>query len=133
MSTVAKVRSRSWTGEFDSLADAIIAEAIAEVAGQYRTIVAALGIETATKDLLVALHAAHLLHLGLKQEAGGDDLPGPIKSETLNRVGSRSYGSAAKLDGVGGIVDWQDSIYGHRHQSIWAKLPPGICTVPPAL
>lgn len=129
--TVASVRACSFSGEFDSLSEAVIGAALDEVRPQYSTLKSETGASTVTVDKLVSLHAAHLLHVGLKQEASGGDEPGPVKSESLDRVGSRSYGSAAKLDGQGGIVDWQDSPYGRRHQAIWTKLPPGAAVVGP--
>lgn len=129
--TVASVRACSFSGEFDSLSEAVINAALAEAKVQYKTLRSETGASTEVVDKLVSLHAAHLLHLGLKQEAGGGDEPGPVKSESLDRVGSRSYGSAAKLDGQGGISDWADSPYGRRHQAIWTKLPPAVAVVGP--
>lgn len=128
---IASVRACSFSGEFDSLADGVISAALAEVKPQYKTLSSETGAETSTVDRLVSLHAAHLLHVGLKQEAAGGDEPGPVKSESLDHVGSHSYGSAAKLNGQGGIVDWADSPYGRRHQAIWIKLPPSIAVVGP--
>lgn len=124
------VRSRSFSGEFDSLGDGVIGVAVDEVSVLYEG-AQALGVNTETRRLLIALHAAHILHLGLKEEAGGGDMPGPVKSETLARVGSRTFGSNAKLDGNGGIVNWQDSPYGRRHQSLWRSLPPALAFVNP--
>ena len=129
--SAATVRATSFSGEFDSLGDEVIASAVAEVEGQYRTLKQELLVAQADVNHLIALHAAHILHLCLKQEAGGDDLPGPIKSESLARVGSRTYGSASKLEGNSSISDWQDSPYGRRHYAIWSKLPPGLCVVQP--
>jgi len=122
--TITSVKATSITGEFDSLSDTVIASIIEEVGGQYMTLLSELGIRQATADRLGSLHAAHILHRGLKEEAGGEDLPGPVKSEALARVGSRSFGSAGKMDGDGPFVGWADSPYGRRAMSIWTKLPP---------
>lgn len=132
--TIADVKATSFTGEFDSLADGVVSSAIEEVEGQYRTLKKELGILQATVDRLVALHAAHILHVGLAQETSGGEMgvTGPIKSETLNRVGSRSYGSGSKMEGTSSIADWQDSPYGRRHYAIWSKLPPAVCVVQPS-
>ena len=124
--TITSVKRTSITGEFNALDDDVITSVIEEVDGQYMTLLSELGIRQATADRLGSNHVAHILHRGLKEEAGGQDQPGPVKSATLARVGSWTFGSAAKLEGDGPFMGWQDSIYGHRAMSIWEKLPPAM-------
>lgn len=122
--TITSVKATSISGEFNSLSDIVIESIIAEVDDQYTTLVSEFKIRQATADKLGSLHVAHILHRGLKEESGGEDLPGPVKSATLARVGSWTFGSASKLEGDGPFMGWQDSIYGKRAMDIWTKLPP---------
>lgn len=131
--SISTVRLTSITGEFDSLSDEVISAVLIEVGSQYATLKKELGIAQATVNALVSLHAAHVLALGKKLEAGGEDLPGMIKSESLARVGSRSYGSASKLDDGAPLQGWGDTSYGRRWHSIWSRLPPACKFVAPAL
>jgi hypothetical protein len=129
--TVASVRACSFSGEFNTLSEATISAAIDEVTLFYRTLIAELRVTSAVATKLGSLHAAHLLHRGLKEEAAGSDEPGPVKSESLDRVGSRSFGSASKMTDPGMITDWADSPYGRRHQALWRTLPPAAAVVSP--
>ena len=124
--TVASVKACSITGEFNTLSDTVIGEVIGEVELQYKTLVKEFKVAQAPADRLASLHVAHILYIAKKQETNGEDLPGPVKSESLARIGSRSYGSAAKLEGDGPFPDWADSPYGRRAQRIWANLPPAM-------
>ena len=124
--TITSVKATSITGEFNALDDDVITSVIEEVDGQYMTLLSELGIRQATADRLGSNHVAHILHRGLKEEAGGQDQPGPVKSATLARVGSWTFGSAGKLEGDGPFAGWQDSPYGRRAMSIWEKLPPAM-------
>lgn len=124
--TPADVRATSITGQFAAITDAVISALLSgEVVGQYATAVSELGIRQATADRLVALHAAHILFIALKEEAGGGAV-GFITAESLSRVGSRSYSLGMNGDDPGPFAGWALSPYGKRAKDIWDKLPPAM-------
>lgn len=133
--TPASVRACSFTGQFDNLSDATIELAIAEAALHYGTLVSHRGAKPTIVDKLTSLHAAHLLHIGQKEEAGenADDQPGPVKSASLDRVGSWSFGAAGEGindKGEGPLTDWKSSPYGRRWRGVWRTLPTAVLAIP---
>lgn len=84
---LADVRDVSITGEFDAPAvtDTMIERALKRVCTRWRS------VKEWDEELwsqIVRHHAAHLLHLAKKSEGGGK---GPVVSESLAQVGSRTY------------------------------------------
>lgn len=133
--TPASVRACSFTGQFDALSDEVITRAIDEAAAHYGSLVPHRGAQPAIVDRLTSLHAAHLLHIAQKEEAGenADDQPGPVKSASLDRVGSWSFGTAGEGindKGEGPLPDWNASPYGKRWRGVWRTLPPAVLAVP---
>lgn len=135
--TIALVKAQSFSGEFALTADDAITTAIDEAVLHYESLVPHRGAKQKTVDKLTALHAAHLLHVGKKSEAGeeANDQPGPVKSASLDRVGSWTFGSANEgvqdKGGDGPLPDWASSPYGRRWRSLWKGLPSAVLALLP--
>jgi hypothetical protein len=133
--TVAFVRGLSFSAEFDGFSDASILLAIDEASVHYGSSVDR-GASVKLVTFCEGLHAAHLLHMGKKKEAGedADNLPGAVKSASLAGVGSWTFESAAGGneggEGNGPIPDWKKSPYGERWRTKYTALPCGITAVP---
>lgn len=133
--TPAFVRNCSYSGEFAALADDVIQVAIDEASIHYGSAVDR-GASVQLVTWCEALHAAHLLHMGMKEEAGEDSegLPGAVKSASLAGVGSWTFDTPSEDGGDqqqnGPIKDWKKSPYGRRWRTKYTALPPGITAVP---
>jgi hypothetical protein len=133
--TPANVRNCSYSGEFSELADGVILAAIEEASIHYGSSVDR-GASVALVTWCEALHAAHLLHMGMIEEAGeeAEGAPGPVKSASLAGVGSWSFDVQSQApqqgEGKGPIPDWKASPYGKRWRIKYDALPVGITAVP---
>lgn len=134
--TPQQVKDESFTGEFNAMSDAVIQHAIDEAALHY-TWLPQRKARAEVVAHLIALHAAHMLHQGKKYEGGEDNgggggQAGPVKSASLDRVGSWSFGAGSDLgDSPQGnlpLEDWADSPYGRRWRSLWSGVPPATAT-----
>jgi hypothetical protein len=124
------VRACSLSGEFDALSDAQVQGFLDEAALHYGTLDRRCK-RPAVRDKIHALHAAHRLHQAKKLEAGEDagDQPGDVKSASLDRIGSWTFGSPA-LDQQQAkeqvpLDDWASSPYGRRWHGLYKGLAPG--------
>lgn len=120
--TIAEVRKTSVTGEFDAVADQVIKNVLDLVCPKYKSL---RQTNTGSWRLLVAFHAAHYIHVGLKAEGEGGG--GQVASESFVQVGSRSYATTPiQQDGSNW---WAESPYGKQWRLYWSQLPPALRAV----
>jgi hypothetical protein len=140
--SVAIVKLTSYTGEFAEVADGTVELAVEEAALHYRSLPTRRDapVRQAVVDRLIALHAAHLLHQGIKYESeageengGGGGQAGPVSSAHLDRVGSWTFKGNTSSEGKASksqvpIEDWADSPYGRRWFALWKGIPPATAS-----
>lgn len=136
MPTPADVKLASLTGEFNLLDAGAIQPFLDEAAEHYRSLPAR-RVRQSVVDRLTVLHAAHRLHQALVMESGPDNgggggQSGPVKSATLARVGSWTFGGGAAEQNAAGehtpIPDWETSPYGLRWRGLWQGVTPPCAT-----
>lgn len=136
MPTPQDVKDASYTGEFALLADGVIQGALDEAAEHYKTLPQRV-VRASVVSRLIVLHAAHRLHMGILQESGeenggGQGQSGPVKSASLDRVGSWTFGSSSSNLNANGnkdpLPDWDDSPYGRRWKGLWQGITPPLAT-----
>lgn len=132
MPTPQDVKNASLTGEFNALTDGAIQPFIDEAAEHYVWLPQR-PVRASIIRLLIILHAAHRLHMAVLEESGGENgggegQQGPVTSESLVRVGARSYGQATASKNAEGnkdpLPDWDQSSYGKRWKGVWQGVTP---------